>query len=260
MNFGTLHEGGVLTKNTQKIFTLLGESFETLAQANSFSQQHLLRTGERWDQQEETPVFQKCIQHKDALMNHLKVLGMVDAVYPAKKQFHYALCMGALAGRVQQRLDFIADLQDDGYTFDTIVLLGGARPLRESEKLMVLESIETEAHMMQYLYDNHARIEKTKLMCVDVPMIQKDDGSTRRPNTDDTLNFFSEMASGDGDCLVVSNNPYLLRQAKVTQRILDQERFPTYGAGTALDDKKVDILIAMDELARAIYEEYRASK
>lgn len=260
MNSGSFHSHGILNQNTQDLFSMLGEHFQTLDQANTFCQKNLLRQGERWDTQKETPLFKKCKENEKAVMAYLKALGMIDASYPLRKKFKYVLCMGALKARAEQRLDTVAYLQNKGYSFDAIVLLGGARPLIESEKAELPHEINTEAGMMKHLYENHPTIKKMNTILIDAPMIELSNGFVRRPSTEDTLELFQKKVSDGGACLVVSNNPYLFRQLKVAQRILDQKKFPTDGAGSELDPKATNIFIVMDELARAINEEYKSLK
>src|SRR3972149_7078813 len=108
MNIGSFHSHGTLNQTTQDFFSMLGQNFQTLDQANAFCQEHFLRQGERWDKQEETPIFKKCKENEEILMAYLKSLGMIDAVCPSKKQFKYVLCMGALRARIEQRLNYIA--------------------------------------------------------------------------------------------------------------------------------------------------------
>jgi hypothetical protein len=166
--------------------------------------------------------------------------------------------MGTLKIRFEQRLELMAELQSQGYSFDTIVLLGGARELQQEEKMGLPESITTEAHMMNYLYgERYKNSTDQNLLVIDAPMIQKADGTFTRPTTDSTLVHFAEKAPRNGSCLVISNNPYVTRQTKVTQRILDQSRFPTVGTGKAVQEDSGDIVMLMDEFARTLYEEYK---
>jgi len=163
--------------------------------------------------------------------------------------------MGATKQAVIARLDFLAELRDSGYTFKYIVLLGGERQLRDVEKEGLPETVNTEAQMMECVCAQYAQFANQSIILVNAPMIEKADGTFTRPTTDSTLVHFAKIAPEDGSCLVISNNPYNVRQTKVTQRTLDQSRFPTHGAGRALEEGVVDIFVIMDELARTIYEE-----
>jgi len=249
------HHNGELTEQVKAIFKELGVTVTSLAQANEFAQKNLLRTGERWDKQEDNQLHTTMKEKQTALIDDLRALGMVDEIKPTKKEYTYALLMGATTARVKQRLVYLASLIGAGYHFEYIVLLGGERQLREVEKEGLPETITTEAQMMAYLCAQDEQCKDKQSLLVNAPMIQKPDGTVTRPTTDTTLQYFAEIAPHDGSCLVISNNPYAVRQAKVTQRILDQSRFPTESAGQALNINEVGIIMAMDEFARTIYEE-----
>lgn len=250
------HHNGKITKELKAVFNDLGiSSIETLEQANEFAQKNLVRTGERWDKQQETPVYVMMHDNQAALINDVRALGMIDAVAPLKKAYTYALLMGATKKAVMARLDFLVELFDSGCTFKYIVLLGGERPLRDIEKEGLPETVNTEAQMMEYVCAQYPQFANQNIILVNAPMIAKADGTFVPPATDSTLIHFAKIAPGDGSCLVISNNPYNVRQTKVAQRVLDQSRFPTQGAGRALKEGIVDIFVIMDELARIIYEE-----
>jgi len=78
------HHNGVPTKQLKAVFTDLGVSVDSLDQANEFAQKNLLRSGERWDKQQETPVYVMMHDNQAALINDVRALGMIDAVAPLK--------------------------------------------------------------------------------------------------------------------------------------------------------------------------------
>lgn len=246
---------GVLAPQLKAVFDHLGVPVDSIGQANAFAQKNLLRTGERWDKQDETELYVLMHEHQAMLIEDLRALGMIDAIAPLQQAYTYALLMGATKKAVTARLDYLAELITQGYTFNYIVLLGGERQLRDVEKEGLPETITTEAQMMEYVCAHYQEFSGQKIILVNAPMIKKEDGTFARPTTDSTLAYFGEIAPETGSCLVISNNPYNVRQTKVAQRVLDQSRFPTQGAGRALEDGVVDIFVVMDELARTIYEE-----
>ncbi len=250
------HIDGEISQSAKNIFAKLHENITTLKEANNFAQKNLLRTGERWDKQQETPVHQSIKENRSEIIQDLKTLKMIDEIKPEKKHYTYAGLMGALEERVTYRMNYLQELIDAGYTFDYIVLLGGARPLQEKEKANLPENVTTEAEMMAYLFNN-SKLKDNKMILVVAPMVQKADGTLARPNTDDTLVYFAQTAPQDGSFLVISNNPYILRQTKVAQRILDQKRFPVEGIGKKADEQEIDIIMVMDEFARTLYEEFK---
>jgi hypothetical protein len=249
------HNNGNLTEKTKRVFKALGVSVESLPQANEFAQKNLIRTGERWDAQAENELHTRIREQEAVLTDHLKALSMIDAVEPKHKSYTYALLMGALKATVAVRLECLADEMQKGCAFEYIVLLGGERQLRDIEKEGLPESVKTEADMMEYACAQNPLLADKKIIVVNAPMIQKPDGTFTRPTTDSTLVHFAQIAPKDGSCLVISNNPYTVRQTKVAQRILDQSRFPTEGAGPGLNMERTGILNVMDEFARTLYEE-----
>lgn len=249
------HHKGNLTEKAKRVFNDLGVQVETLAQANEFAQKNLLRKGERWDAQDETELNKRIRENTSVLVNDLRALNMVDEVKPNHKTYTYALLMGALKATVATRLAYLEELVQKGHSFDSVVLLGGERELRDIEKEGLPENVKTEAQMMAHLCAQSATLADKKIIVVNAPMIQKPDGSLTRPTTDSTLVHFAQTAPKDGSCLVISNNPYTVRQTKVTQRILDHARFPTEGAGPALNIERTGILMMMDEFARILYED-----
>ncbi len=251
------HELGQLTAPTKNIFALLNERITTLQEANAFAQKNLLRTGERWDAQAPNPVHKDIQQNSSTIIQELKQLGMIDEIKPKKNDYTYAGLMGALKERVAYRMNYLKKLIDEGYTFKYIVLLGGSRPLQEKEKENLPAEVTTEAEMMVHLFHN-AGFKNSKMILVNAPMVQKADGTLVRPNTDDTLIYFAQIAPEDGSFLALSNAPYTLRQTKVAQRILDQKRFPVDGAGEKADAQEIDPIMIMDELARTLYEDFKS--
>jgi len=255
------HTDGVATSALKKIFDHLGVSISTLEQANAFAQKNLLRTGERWDTQSLTDVQKKMHANAQVLMEDLRALGMIDAVAPTKTEYEYALLMGSLKDTVSKRLAYLTHLCQQGYAFKTIVLLGGERTLRDIEKNELPSEVLTETDMMKYLCQECTALKNHEILVVNAPMIKKDDGTFTRPTTDSTLQYFANIAPRNGTCLVISNNPYVIRQTGVATRILDQSRFACEGAGVALDNEDdADIVMLMDEFARTLYEQYKQLK
>lgn len=256
----TFHHAGVLSRELKNIFNHLGHPIETLDEANAFAQKHLLRKGERWETQN-NELFLNLQQNEQLLVEDLASLHMIDEITPAKQSYDYILFMGAPTGTTKKRLQYLARLKQIGLTFKKIVLLSGERKLRDSEKKDLPADVTTEAQMTVYLCKQNPTLQNDDILLVDAPMIEKPDGSLTRPTTDTTIIHFARIAPYDGTCLVISNAPYIIRQTRVTGRILDKARFPVDGAGPGKNRAKpVNIVLLMDELARTLYEEYKAYK
>lgn len=248
-------------QNISQVFERFGVSVTTLEEANTYAQKHFLRRGERWDTQDKKDWHTSIDDQKSLLLEDFRSLGMIDEVQPTQKAYTYALLMGACKERAEDRLQYLAELKQRGITFGVIVLLGGARQLQGIEKSGLPEDVTTEAQMMEYLCAHHSKLKHDKVLLVDAPMIKHDDGTLTRPTTDSTIVHFAKIAPCDGSCLVISNNPYVLRQTRVTQRILDQHRFPTQGSGKeAGDEEMIDMVMLLDEFARTVYEEYKRAQ
>ncbi|HEV2600833.1 MAG TPA: hypothetical protein VGT41_00910 [Candidatus Babeliales bacterium] len=253
-------KNGVPVKNVKEIFGQLGVSIASIEEANEFAQKNFLITGDWWDLQPEKAWHGVVESNKGALLENFRALGMVDELHPSKTMYKYVLLVGATKARIIMRLDYLAELRKKGISFETIVLLGGERPLQEFEKEGLPTDITTEAEMMQYVCAQHPAFKDITHLLVNAPMVQREDGTMVRPSVDGTLAYFAQIAPADGSCLVASNSPYILRHIKAAQRILDQNRFPTDGAGEALDSNTTNMIRLFDELARAIYEEFKASR
>lgn len=248
------HADGIVSQPIKDICSRLGATVETLEQANAFGQEHLLRTGERWDSQAARSLECTMREHENFLKEKLDSLGLIDAVILEGKEHVYALLMGGLRERVKVRFAHLKSLLENGYHFKYIVLLGGMRSLNADEKEGLPAHITTEAEMMKYEYKQIPALQGTPMILVNAPMIEKADGTRMRPTTDSTLVHFMKIAPIEGSCVVISNNPYTERQKKVAERILDQKRFPVYAAGAKANPNDT-IAILMDEFARSLYEE-----
>lgn len=238
----------------QAIFSLLGMQVDSLHEANLLAQINFLRRNERWDEQQQTTVRAKMKEQESVLRDYLGRLGMLGDIEPGLEHFTYALVMGGPRETSLFRFECLKDLLSRGYRFDHIVLLSGERQLLDDEKEGLSDQITTEGAMMNFLVRQDPFFASYQIEVVNAPGIVHDDGTVSRPTTDSTLVKFAEQFPTPGSCLVISNNPYIQRQTKVAQRILDQSKFPTYGAGKVDLRDTTDIIILMDELARTLWE------
>lgn len=275
------------------IFELLGHPITTVAEANEFAQKHLLRRGERWDLQEETSVHRLMKENEAALISNLNMLGILNfhqaresaiarSGFPKSMKYDYALLMGALKDTVLTRLNYLARLIENGYSFNTIALLGGKRTLLPEEKEGLPEHIQTEAAMMTHMYQEHPHLKYKKILLIDAPMIKKKDGTLTRPTTDSTLEYFAQVVESDRkrqregrailnavlgqsqdedqkpSCMVISNGQYIIRQMTVAARILAP--LCIVDADGPDESDASDIVMLMDEFARFVYEANRIDR
>lgn len=244
---------GVLTAAVKIIFGCLQISITSIQQANDFAQKNFLRTSERWDGQEKKSWHDLMYQNKAELLHAFRSLGMIEAIEPCKNRYTYILVMGTLKDNAEHCFNFLSDLKNKDLAFEKIVLLSGKRLLEDFEKEGLPADIVTEAAMMMYLCERHASFKNDDIVLVDAPMMYHEDGSVTRPTTDSTLTYFAQTTTVDGPCLVISENPHIIRQTRVAQRILDQARFPVDGAGKEIEEP-IDMIQLFDEFARVIYE------
>jgi hypothetical protein len=245
---------------TKRILSHIDVSVSSLQEANLFAQKHFLLRHEEWFVHPNNELREKLFHHQKQIIQDLSEIGMIQALYPNSLEYDYALLMGSFKEDVAQRLDFLAQLLELGFTFETITLLGGQRPLLDFEKEHLPEYCTTEIQMMDYLSKQHLPLmHHQHVLPVNTPMIHNNDGTITRPTTETTLQLFAATAPKPGSCLVISNNPYIIRQTKVAQRILNQMKFAIEGAGPAFNASTLDIIMLMDEFARRLYEECKTT-
>lgn len=213
---------------------------------------------ERWD------IVDQNIENKDEFFKLFDQLHLVDEISPEHDQYDYMVLMGATYFRIKTRLEHAIKLFKQGIRFDQIVMLGGARPLTESEldalkhdfNLKESDFIpETEAQVMQFMYDRTEMPEgmrKISMILIDAPMKITKTGVLARPTTGDTVNLWMELNPMPGSCLVISNQPYVGYQDSVIKTLLPKV-FSVETVGQKSEDAKIGIYL--DTLARNLYQE-----
>lgn len=226
-------------------------------------QQWLRKPGaERWDI--ESMTFQNEAKIKDIFSS----LGLIQEIKPSQNQYTYLLLLGALFGTMQKRFEYAIALWKSGVRFESIVLLGSARPAVADQgenvsaflALSGKETIEnipsTEAEMLQFIYqqsDMPQEMRELPVCMIDVPMLPKSDGSMRRPTTADTIEWWLKTNPKTGICLAISNQPYVWYQQSVLKTLLPVEySVETVGASGNSD---ISVMLMLDTIARILYQE-----
>jgi hypothetical protein len=172
--------------------------------------------------------------------------------------------MGAAYPRMQTRLVHLVDLWQKGVRFDQVVLLSGARPLTQSEQSALVDAYGlqdstiiplTEADAMKLVYetiDMPDAMRKVSLVVIDVPMQITKSGALARPTTGDTVNQWMELHPKPGNCLVISNQPYVAYQHSVSKTLLPKD-FIVETVGAQSTDTQIDVYL--DTIARLLYQE-----
>jgi hypothetical protein len=171
--------------------------------------------------------------------------------------------MGAAFHRLKDRLEHLVEVWQQGTRFNDVVILSGARPLTDDEKSLamltyqLLESScpQTETELMKLVYEKcemPADMRQLSLVVVDVPMKVNEKGALVRPTTGDTVNLWMQSNPKVGNCLVISNQPYVGYQDSVTKTLLPKE-FVVDTVGKKSVDTKIGV--HLDNLARYLYQE-----
>lgn len=223
---------------------------------NQWTQMHLLRSGERWEQT--SGRFENL---KPQIKPILSRLGYVEEVSPRFQTYQGAIVHGALLSGLQYRLDYLLQLWKQGIRFPSLYFLSGERPLEQYEKksLCLIDpqmNLQTEYEMTKFLWE-HTNVpndmrNKVAIYYINAPM-QKDIKLEKmiRPNTDDSVRAWLSLNPPHGRYLAVTNNPYVQRQDLVIKTIAPATySFDTVGPKANQNER---MAIFLDELARYIY-------
>jgi len=229
----------------------------------------LRQTGkERWEMEEKFP------EKRQKLINLFDQLGTIKEIKPQKKQYDYVLFFGASFPAFKRRLNFLFQLWNDGIRFNTVVFLGGQRPLDpqlESPEILLdtatnsfpykkawelkTEMPQTEIDMMKFVFDQAELpqgFELVNLVFVDTPMQKTDSGQPRRPITVDTINKWLKTYPKPGSLLVISSQPHVGYQDTVARTVLPSHfSIETVGAAAGPGLKTA---VYLDNLARWLYQ------
>ena len=219
---------------------------------NTFSQQVLLRKGERW--QEQTKQFEPL---KDRVFPLLKALTFEETILPSSQEYTGALIHGGLPPTVRLRLGTLIRLWKEGLRIKHLYFLTGERELEEREKTSCANgsSLKTEKDLCQYVWQTADKPQDMQKQ-VTPHFINALKKEKPRPNTDDTVTTWLESFPQKGPYLVISNQPYIHRQGHITKQITQkntcEEAFHFDPIGEKIN-QQLSVAIRLDELARYIY-------
>lgn len=237
---------------------------ENLERLNTTLQSHFLRGKglERWDIVDSPELEAKRV----AIWNTLKKLGFVDAKHPQQQKYDYALLLGALEARVDLRRQHLETVvAENKIEIDKVALLGGQRPLRDSEPCAQVFSPflgkvpETEIDMLEHNYYNARAtmpdlLKQVPVSPINAPMKENAHGELIRPNTQDTLDYFKKLNPIPGKVLAISNQPHCQYQDAVIRGSLRAEdgwEVETIGVEAS---EKMTIGNVLDAIARYVYQ------
>lgn len=218
---------------------------------------------ERWE------IDKLITEHNAELKTLFHAMKMYDEFKPTTKHYTHLLVLGALFKRMDQRFTHAIELYKSGIHFDNIVLLAGARPAVAQQgeniqtflnysKLQTLENIpQTETEMLQFIYTYASMPEamrKIPVQIINAPMQTTTSGKLTRPTTADTFIEWIKTNPKLGNCLAISNQPYIEYQQSVIARFLPSN-FSIETVGAAASKNEEEPALILDTLARILYQE-----
>jgi hypothetical protein len=273
-----------------KIKDILECDDPTVQDLNTLAQDKFLRPqgSERIDAKAQAHYHELCAHlstaQKDDIINLFRAIGDIDTVYPENKNPDYILIQGSTVPNMRERIMFLAELVTQGHINllpdAEIIFLAGERTLFDTETPHVLTHTEPfqmregwqpprnlpgdereAAKMVWEQLDLPSQLRSKQPLFVEA---HKKQGSKRAQTEDCVRAWVENPRTRPGSCIVVSSNPFVNYQTRVTTMILKQlkhEGFKLEGVGSpaSVDKYPQDIAIGilMDNLARTLYTENR---
>ncbi|NGX40088.1 MAG: hypothetical protein KR126chlam1_01428 [Chlamydiae bacterium] len=190
---------------------------------------HWLQKGkERWEMEK------RCEEKGKAALPLLRALGCINSIHAEKKNYQYALVLGAMGKTMQRRLDFLYKEWKRGVRFDQIVLLTGERDLDPTREKFP-EGLKSETDLFLHLFDRHPLKKIAPYTLINSPKQIQKDGSLRRPTTASTMRDWLRSRPSLGDCLAISTQPFVGYQEAVVRAFLPKG-FSVEGVGPGTDN------------------------
>lgn len=220
----------------------------------------IAETQKRWlrkPSQERWEMAELSQDQRDFVLRWAKEQGLFASWKPLEKMYDKALILGASTSSMQNRLDYLKQLWNQGVRFHEIVWLTGNRPLDPRvDDLTDRSSNESEAARILW-EETDLPCEMRSLPVVFIMTPMKAEGSIlKRPNTQDTIISWLEVASEPCKVLFVSNQPFCGYQFAVIKASLPSPfLFDVAGQGVELINHPASGAIVLDTIARWIYQE-----
>ncbi|MCX5924381.1 MAG: hypothetical protein NTZ68_03090 [Candidatus Dependentiae bacterium] len=255
---------GIVTQSTLDLLKLTNVAHDgSLKDIVTQTQASWLRKpgSERWN------IETTSMQNQKAIGDLLFQMNLIQEVQPKQKNYQHLLILGGLFSSMVYRLEHAITLWKSGIRYKNIVLLGSARPLVStqeentqtflnfSHQTALQNQLNTEADALKFAYDYINMPEDMRALpvtIIDVPMLCKDDGTLRRPTTGDTIEWWLKALPIPGNCLAISNQPFVAYQHSVLQEFLPAT-FPFETVGN-IAYKENNIEVLLDTVARILYQ------
>ena len=239
------------TKPTQQFSNLLKKfkinptiSFDEII--NQTQKLWLRQNGkERWETSDK---FQN---EKSELFPIFESLEMISEVKPKKKHYDHVIFLGCSVHRTIKRINFLIKEWEEGLRFDSLVFLLSDRTLdKKVESIDIIETAETEYEATVKIYESIKLPvgfeSKAKIVFINT----KSKPGQKRPTTKDTIEDWLNTSPTPGNCLFISNQPFVTYQDTVARKILP-DTFLIETVGEKSTDKKPSTFL--DSIARTIY-------
>lgn len=172
-------------------------------------------------------------------------------IMPAKKEYDYAVILGAAVATMKKRIDFLEKIARSGVQFKQVVLLSGARPL-DLKIEIAPEGCQTEGEALAFLWKASSLSKQVPWTQFNCPMITVLGVPAQRPTTGDTFNLWLASKPKPGVCFMVSNQPFCVYQQLVAEALMPKE-FAFETVGPVADPDKVNPAVMLDTIARCLY-------
>ena len=227
------------------------------------TQNFWLRTSgkERWEIKDP----EEWLKNKSVLINCLAQLGFTRSILPTRASYDHAILLSAVAPKFEKRLNFLEHLFQQGLTINNLYLVGGSRkllPELEKSYIDLLGINATELDMLVHLTHEAAHRgslpKNLNIVAVDTPIQKNEDGTHRRPNTEDTIHSWLEHHPQPGSVLCISCQPYVKYQGAIVKSVTKNDFFVDAVGAEIRTHEKISIIL--DSFARYIYTMNRISK
>ncbi len=193
---------------------------------------------------------------KKYLLQLFNELGMVDAIFPTRKNYDYFLFMGGDLLGMQERLEFMLNLWQKDIRAKKIVFLTAQRALDPIHEVGgKSNNVHTECDLLKLLFSQIAAsldIMHVEPQSVNTPN-QIRNGKSYRATTPDTVIEWLKQSPKSGSCLIITSQPLIGYQESVVRTLLDGS-FSIESCGPQADNT-VSTAEFLDTLARWLYQE-----
>ncbi len=249
----------------RKIVELLGQQVPIEMRADVFVEKYFplftrKRGVERWSMAAVNLSAEKMAK----LFVQFDKIGLLKEIVPTQKSYKQALVYGATVGAMSKRLSYLKALWQRGIRFEKIVFLSCDRAIedfelkdfkeyapnalpakKDWEDLRELPKLEST--MMGLLWkraDVPVDLAKIPVDIVSVPMKKQTDGSFKRANTGDTIEYWLAQKPDHGTCFAVSQAPFIGYQDAIGRRWMPRDRgYETVGEGVNGALQNVAVLV-----------------